>query len=140
MEWWLGAIMAGAPTTRMFTVVSPTSHRRQWNRASFKISGEERPFLPQLAGDLKSKVSDSAPCYLYHNEKTKKSFRTHARDSVWCARCLVLFTIQAMECPTHYKWGLCPHVNNIDPPGMAGQQGRRSIMPMTSKGVRGFCS
>jgi hypothetical protein len=34
--------MVGAPAARMFVMISPTSHHRQWSRASFKISGEER--------------------------------------------------------------------------------------------------
>jgi hypothetical protein len=32
-----------------FAVISPTRHHGQWSGASFKISGEERQFLSQLA-------------------------------------------------------------------------------------------
>jgi hypothetical protein len=87
------AIAAGAPATSMFAMISPTSHHGQWSEASFKISGEERQFLSQLAEDQKSKVSNSAPRYLYHRGKPKWSFRTHTWDSARRTKRLVLFTI-----------------------------------------------
>jgi hypothetical protein len=64
----LVAIAEGAPITRMFDMISPTSHHEQWGRASFKINGKERRFLAQLAEDQKSKVSDLAPRHLYHRD------------------------------------------------------------------------
>jgi hypothetical protein len=70
----LAAIMAGAPAGRTYAVVTPISHHGQWSGGSFKISGEERRFLSKLAEDRKRKVSGSAPRYLYHREKLKRSF------------------------------------------------------------------
>jgi hypothetical protein len=49
-------------------MVTPTSHHGQWSGASFKINGEERRFMFQLAEDQKSKLSGSTPHYLYHIE------------------------------------------------------------------------
>jgi hypothetical protein len=40
----LTAIMAGALAPRTLAAVSVTSHHRQWNRVSFKISGMEGRF------------------------------------------------------------------------------------------------
>jgi hypothetical protein len=40
--------------------------------------------------------------------------------------------------PTHYEWGPSPHVNNVNPTDVVGQQGWQSIMPMTLKGVHNF--
>jgi hypothetical protein len=37
-----GGNRGGAPATRMFATISPTSYHRQWSGACFKISGEER--------------------------------------------------------------------------------------------------
>jgi hypothetical protein len=59
-------------------VISPTSHHGQSGGASFKINGEERSFLSQLAEDQKSKVSSLAPRYLYFRGKPKRPFETHA--------------------------------------------------------------
>jgi hypothetical protein len=73
---------------------------------SFKISGEGRQFLSQLIEDRNSKVSGSAPRYLYHRRKLKRRFGTHARDNVWRARHLSLFTTQTVRHPAHCKWGI----------------------------------
>jgi hypothetical protein len=91
-------------------VVSPTSHHRQWSRASFKISGDEWQFLSQHSEDRKSNVSGSAP---------RRLFGTHTRDNARHARCTCLFAIQAVQYPTHCEWGSSPHINNIDPLGVA---------------------
>jgi hypothetical protein len=74
-------IVVGAPTVRTFDMISSTSHHGQWGGVSFKISGEERQFQSQLTEDKKSKVSGSAPHYLYHRRKLKRPFGTHVRDS-----------------------------------------------------------
>jgi hypothetical protein len=58
-------------------MISLTTHHGQWSRASFKISGKERRFLSQLTEDRKSKVSGSAPHYLYRKGKLNRSFKTH---------------------------------------------------------------
>jgi hypothetical protein len=114
MGWRLAAIEAGAPTAGTFTVISPTSHHEQSSGVTFKINGEERRFISQLAKDQKSKVSGSTPRYLYHRGKLKWPFRTHAWDKARCTKRLSLFAIQATQRPTHCKWGLSLHVHNVD--------------------------
>jgi hypothetical protein len=99
----LAVIMVGVPVARTFTVISPTSYHGQWSGASFKISGVERQFLYQLVEDQKSKVSGSAPRYLYRRGKPKWSFKTHAWDSVRHARRLNPFATLAVQRPTHYE-------------------------------------
>jgi hypothetical protein len=138
LDQWLAVIVAGAPTTRTFTAMSPTSHYGQWHRMSFKISSEGRQSLSQHAEDQKSKVSSLTPHYLYHRRKLKLQFITHTRDNVWRARHFGLFAIQAMQRPTHCEWGPNPYDNDIDPPNKVRQQGRRPIMPMTVEGARVF--
>jgi hypothetical protein len=88
---------------------------------------------PNSRMDQKSKVSGSTPLYLYRKGKPKRSFKTHARDSAWCTGRLSLLTVQATQCPTHCEWGPSPHINNIDPPSVVRQQGRRSVMPTISR-------
>jgi hypothetical protein len=132
----LAVMAAGTPATGTFTMVSPTSHHGQWSRASFKIGGEERQFPSQLTQDQKSKVSGLAPRYLYHRGKLKRPFRTHAWDNARCVVCLGLFAIQTAQHPTCCKWGLNPHVNNIDPPGKreatwkVSHHYKRSVWPL----------
>jgi hypothetical protein len=55
-------------------MISPTSHRGQWSRVSFKIIGGERRFLSQLTEDQKNKVSGLTPRYLYNRGKPKRPF------------------------------------------------------------------
>jgi hypothetical protein len=95
----LEAIMAGTPTASTFVVVSPTIHHGQWSGVSFKINGEERQLLSQLAKDQKSKISGLAPRYLYHRGKPKRPFETHAWDSARYTKCLSSFAIQAARHP-----------------------------------------
>jgi hypothetical protein len=47
------------------TIMTPTSHYRHRSRASFKINGGEGRPSSKLAEDLRSKVNNSTPCYLY---------------------------------------------------------------------------
>jgi hypothetical protein len=54
-------------------------------------------------------------------------------DRAWHAKRIGLFAIQATQHPTHCEWGPSPLVNNIDPPGTAGQLGMRAITPTTLK-------
>jgi hypothetical protein len=105
-------------------MVSPTSHHGRKSRACFKIGGEEMRFPSQLVEDQKSKVSYSTHRCLYHRGKPKQFFEIHAQDNARRARCLSFFTIQTTQCPTRCEWGLNLHINNIDPPSVAGQQGR----------------
>jgi hypothetical protein len=133
-------IAVGAPAASTFAVISPTSHHGQWCVATFKINGEERQFLSQLAEDQKSKVSASAPRYLYRWGKPKWPFGTHAWDSAQRTKRLGHFTIQAAQHPTHYEWGLNPHVHNVDPPSVVRQKGRRVVTPTISRRMCGPCS
>jgi hypothetical protein len=135
--WRLAVITTGAPAIGMFTMVSPTGHHGQQSRESFNISGEERQFSSQLIEDQKSKVSDSAPHYLYHRGKLKLPFRTNAQDNAQHARRLGFFVIQTAQHRTRCERGSNPHVNNVDQPGVARQQGRQAT---TSRGVHGPCS
>jgi hypothetical protein len=82
-----------------------------------------------------SKVSGLAHCYLYRTGKLKWSFGTYARDTAQCARHLNPFATQATQPPTDCEWGPSPHVNNVDPPGVVRQQGRRAITPTILKSV-----
>jgi hypothetical protein len=84
-------------------------------------------------------VGGSAPRYLHRRRKLKRWLSSHARDNAQHARCLGLFTVQIVQCPTHYEWGPSPYDNNIDSPDVARQQGRRSITRTTVKGVRVSC-
>jgi hypothetical protein len=131
-------ITAGAPASGTSAIITLTSHREQRSRVSFRINGKERRFSSELVEDQKYKVSGSTPRYLYSRGKRKRSFGTHVRDNVWCARHLGLLTILTVQCPTHYEWGPSPRVNNINPTDVVRQQGRWSITPMTLKGVRTF--
>jgi hypothetical protein len=115
----LAAIAAGTPASSTFAMISPTRHHGQRSGVSFKISGEERRLLSQLIKDQKSKMSGSAPRYLYHRGKLKRPSGTDVRDSARCTKHLSLFSIQAAQCPTHYKYGMSPHVHNVDPPSAA---------------------
>jgi hypothetical protein len=89
-------------------MISPTSHHGQWSGASFKISGEKRQFLSQLAEDQKSKASISAPRYLYRRGKLKRPFRTHARDSAQHARRLGFFRHPSHTTPHSLRVGIEP--------------------------------
>jgi hypothetical protein len=53
----LAVIMVGAPAIRTSAAICPTSHYRQWNMMSLKISSEGRKFLSQLTEGWKSKMS-----------------------------------------------------------------------------------
>jgi hypothetical protein len=107
----------------------------EWSELQHQWRG--KAILFKLIGDGNSKVSGSVhrlSLFILHR-KPKDPFETHVWDSVWRARHLGLFAIQATQHPTHCEWGLIPHVNNIDPPGVVGQQERRAIMPTTLKRV-----
>jgi hypothetical protein len=69
-------IAAGTLTVGAFAIVTITSHRRQWNKASFRINGRERRFSSKLTENLRSKVSKPTPHYLYHKEKTEAVVQT----------------------------------------------------------------
>jgi hypothetical protein len=106
--WQLAAITVGAPTVGTSVVVYPTSHHRRWSRVSFKISGGERRFLPQLANNKKSMVSGSTPRHLYYRGKLKRPFGTHVRDSAQWARHLGLFWQIGFATPRSLRVGMEP--------------------------------
>jgi hypothetical protein len=108
----------------MSAIVTLTSHLKEQSRASFRINGEERRFPSQLAEDQKNKVSGSTPRCLYRRGEPKWPFESHVWDSEWHAWSLDFFTIQVVQRPVHCEWGPSPHVNNVNPTGVARQQGR----------------
>jgi hypothetical protein len=140
MGWWLEAIAVGASVANKFAVIAPTSHHRQWSGASFKISDEERRFPSHQVEDQKSKVSGLAPHFLYRRGKLKWPLETHAWDSARHTKRLGLFSIQAMQRPTHCEWGPSPYIQNIDPPSVVRQQGGQVVKPTISRRMRGPCS
>jgi hypothetical protein len=56
---------------------------------------------------------------------------------VWCVSRFGLFAIRAVQCLSHYEWGLGLYDNDIDPPDEATRQEGWSITPTTVKGARG---
>jgi hypothetical protein len=80
-RWW-ATVTAGTHTVGASTVVTPTSHHRQW-WMSFRINGGERRLLSNLTEDLSSKVSNLTPRCLYHRGRTEAAiWNPH---SGWCA-------------------------------------------------------
>jgi hypothetical protein len=132
--WRWATIEVGTPAMGA-SAITPTRHRMQWSRVSFRVNGGKRRFQSNLAKDLKSMVSSSTPHCLYNRGKTKRPYGIHIRESAQWARRLDFFPIRATQSPSHYEWGPGPHVNNINPTGVARQQGRRVT---TLRGVCGL--
>jgi hypothetical protein len=64
-------ITAGTPTAGALTIVTPTSHHRQWSRVSIWINVGKGDSWQKLAEGLRSKTNGSTPCYLYYWGRTK---------------------------------------------------------------------
>jgi hypothetical protein len=64
---------------------------------------------------------------------------TNTRDNARRAKRLGLFTTQTVQRPTHYEWRPSPYDNNIGSLDVARQEGRRSIMHTSVKGVHVCC-
>jgi hypothetical protein len=68
-------IATGTPVAGIFAIATSTSHHRQWSRVSLRINGGEGKLLSRLIKVQRSKVSGSAPRYLYHRGKTESTIQ-----------------------------------------------------------------
>jgi hypothetical protein len=75
---------------------------------------------------------------IYATREPKQWLGTHTWVNERHAKCIGLFTTQAIQCPTLHDQGLIKRTRNTYPPGVVGNQGRRSVAFTTPKGVRGL--
>jgi hypothetical protein len=140
MGWQLMAIAVGAPTIRTFAVISPTSHHSNGAGRASRSVARKGDFCPN---SLKIKRARRAVRHLaIYTVGASRSGHSEPKSEIVrdMLGALAFFVIQATQCLTHCEWGLSPHVNIFDPPGMVRQQGRRAITPTTLRGVCGLCS